>query len=324
MIPEEKHHALGHMSRDCSGETCYQLANFVAAYLDCKTHNLVGMVVDEFIRVRPATPLQTFVAWYSGYRQIGVPAALHRGLPSPFLTLIFTMDDPLTLAQHSDPAQTPDSYDALLAGLHTAAAVVAHDGRQSGVQIAVSPLASRALFGMPASALTGSNIHAADVLGTLRVDEIRTALRGSRTWRQRVGALNRLLWRDAAPERAVAPEVGYAWRRLCRTRGRIPVRALAGETGWSARHLQTRFRVETGLTPKQAARVIRFDAARHALACAPGRNLSDIAADHGYYDQPHLVREFHRLAGCAPSTWLSEEFRNIQGGMWAPPTDSLS
>ena len=28
----------------------------------------------------------------------------------------------------------------------------------------------------------------------------------------------------------------------------------------------------------------------------------------------HLAREFRELAGCAPSRWLAEEFRNVQAG----------
>ena len=47
--------------------------------------------------------------------------------------------------------------------------------------------------------------------------------------------------------------------------------------------------------------------------------LADLAADCGYYDQAHLAREFRDLAGLPPSTWLAEEFRNVQ----AQPADAL-
>ena len=245
-------------------------------------------------------------------------------MPSPFLTLIFTLDDPLFIAQHVDTAQAPSRYDALLGGLHTAPAVVTHDGRQSGIQVAVSPLAARALFGVPAGELAGLDGHAADVLGKSRVEEIRARLLDRRTWPERLAALDTLLWQSASPERTVAPEVDYAWRRLGQTGGRIPIGMLASETEWSARHLQAQFRVETGLTPKEAARVIRFDRARHALVRAPLTSLARVAADHGYYDQAHLVREFQALAGCSPSTWLQEEFRNIQVGHWTPAEESVS
>lgn len=278
--------------------------------------------IDDFVRVRPgAPPLRQLVGWYSGYRQAGVPPARHRGLPSPFLTLIFTLEDPLVVAQHTDELRSRGRFDALLGGLHTAPAIVTHDGRQSGIQVAVSPLASRTLFGLPAGELAGVDGHAADVMGTRLVDEIRVRLLEHESWPDRLEVLETLLSGLARPECAVSPEIRYAWRRLRQTGGRIPVRTLAHETGWSARHLQSQLRVETGLTPKEAARVIRFDRARHALARSPSASLSALAAAHGYYDQSHLVREFQALAGCSPTTWLAEEFRNIQGGHWTAARD---
>nr|BFE69525.1 hypothetical protein GCM10020092_028260 [Actinoplanes digitatis] len=82
------------------------------------------------------------------------------------------------------------------------------------------------------------------------------------------------------------------------------------EVGWSARHLTDRFRVETGLGLKEAARVVRFDRARRRLT--PRTRLADLAADTGYYDQAHLNREFRAMAGCSPSRWLADEFTFVQ------------
>ncbi len=110
-----------------------------------------------------------------------------------------------------------------------------------------------------------------------------------------------------------------AWRALLATGGQATVPDLAAETGWSERHLRSQFRAEIGLTPKAAARVIRFDRARRRLQArghGPAR-LADLAADCGYYDQAHLDREFRALAGCPPTRWLAEEvpeFRNVQAG----------
>ena len=47
-----------------------------------------------------------------------------------------------------------------------------------------------------------------------------------------------------------------------------------------------------------------------------GYRLADLAAACGYFDQAHLAREFRALAGCPPSQWITEEFRNIQAGAW--------
>ena len=54
-------------------------------------------MIDEYVVARPTGPAARWVHGYHGYRQVGVPPALHRGLPSPYLTVIFTLDEPLRL-----------------------------------------------------------------------------------------------------------------------------------------------------------------------------------------------------------------------------------
>ena len=76
----------------------------------------MGGVTDEHVFHRPAAELRPFAAWATGYRQDGVPPTVHRGLPSPWLTLIVTLDDPLAIARHPDPRQAPSRHDTLLGG----------------------------------------------------------------------------------------------------------------------------------------------------------------------------------------------------------------
>ena len=107
--------------------------------------------VDELVTARPAPALRPYVAQYSGYRQRGVAPAVHRGLPSPYLTVILSLDEPLTMRAHPDPDQPGGDYDTLVGGLHTRPAIITHEGRQSGVQLALHPFGARALFGLPAT-----------------------------------------------------------------------------------------------------------------------------------------------------------------------------
>jgi AraC-like DNA-binding protein len=280
-------------------------------------------VIDESARGRPAPPVRPFVEWYAGFRQAGVAPARHRGLPSPALTFIVTLDDPLVVAAHSDPRQPPGEYTTLLGGLHTTPALITHEGRQSGIQLALTPLGARALLGMPAGQLANLDVDASAVLGRF-AGELRERIGEQRTWAGRFCVLDTLLGerlRAADGAACARPEVGYAWRRLRAVSGAVRVSALAAETGWSERYLNARFRAETGLSPKEAARVFRFTAARGRIAEAavsPGRtglSLADVAAECGYYDQAHLAREFRALAGCPPTQWLAEEFRNIQASV---------
>jgi AraC-like DNA-binding protein len=287
-------------------------------------------VVDEHLRGIPAEPLRRYVAAYTGYRQRGVPPARHRGLPSPYLTLIFTLDEPLTIAAHPDPRQPPGEFGTLLGGLHSVPALITHAGAQSGIQVALRPLGARALLGLPAGELAELDVPAEAVLGGVCA-ELRDRVRAAAGWPERFAVLDEILLRRVAAAGALRPdalrpdaagaEVSWAWRQLLREGGALRVSELAAGTGWSGRHLTSRFRAEIGLTPKAAARVIRFDRARKLLVrnlteATPGYRLADLAADCGYFDQAHLAREFRVLAGCPPSQWLAEEFRNVQAGTW--------
>jgi len=267
------------------------------------------MTVDEYAQARPSPALRAYVAYYSGYRQRGLPAGTHRGLPSPYLTLILTIDEPLVIAAHPDRRQAPGRYDALIGGLHLNPALITMDGAQSGVQVAVHALGCGALFGLPAAELVNLDTDFAAVAGDRIVAELRERLRLARSWPARFAVLDEVL-RRRVRERTVHPDVAHVFDRLLETGGDVAVADLADEVGWSARHLTDRFRAEVGLRPKETARVARFDRARHLLR--PGIRLADVAARTGYFDQAHLAREFHAFAGCSPSQWLADEFGFVQ------------
>ncbi|WP_433786132.1 helix-turn-helix domain-containing protein [Actinomycetospora sp. CA-101289] len=275
----------------------------------------------------PAGPLRGHVA-YHGYDLRGGPPGTHRGLPSPYLTLIVTFDRPLIM-------RTPDGglveRAVALGGLHTTPETIVHDGRQSGVHVVLDPLAARALLGRPAAEIAGVTVDGDEVLGTL-AREVQERVDGAEGWAGRFAALDDVLLRvlgavspGSAAGRPVAPEVRHAWRRVVGSAGTVPVRALADEVGWSERHLGQRFRTEIGVGPKVAGRMARFDRARRRLAARAAAGaplgLADLAAEGGYADQAHLSREFGALARCSPTRWLAEEIGNVQDARALPAED---
>ncbi|MCZ2815487.1 helix-turn-helix domain-containing protein [Modestobacter sp. VKM Ac-2984] len=276
-----------------------------------------GPVSDEWVPARPHPALRPFIASAVGYRYGGSASGVHRGLPSPSLTFVVTLDEPLVLAAHPDPQQAPGRYDALLGGLHTRPALITQTGWQAGVQLALSPLGARALLGLPAGALASLDCPVADVLGTDGA-ELIDRVRSAPDWAGRFAALEHVLLRRLQADSVPAPEVVEAWRLTLASGGRLRVADVAGRVGWSERHLLTRFRAETGLTPKEAARVVRFDRARRALAArvAGGGppDLAALAVATGYADQAHLTREWRAFSGLPPTRWLAAEFGIVQDG----------
>ncbi|HEY0693939.1 MAG TPA: helix-turn-helix domain-containing protein [Kribbella sp.] len=258
-------------------------------------------------------PLRPYVGALTGYAYLGEPPALHRGLPSQYLTIVISLDEPLGVAWPGAPV---DKFHTLVGGLHSTAVRIGDSPNTSGIQLAVTPAGSRALLGLPPGELGSLVVNLDDVLGR-PARELTDELRSQPDWNRRFDVVERLLLQAARTKSSkvageAKPELGWAWQRLCQTAGAIGVQELAAEVGWSRRHLTERFRAEYGLPPKVAARVLRFEQAVDRLKCRPRTRLADLAADLGYADQAHLTREWHSIAGCSPRQWIAEELPFVQ------------
>ncbi len=94
------------------------------------------------------------------------------------------------------------------------------------------------------------------------------------------------------------------------TRGEAPIGELAPAVHLSPRTLQRRFGAAVGLSPKQFARVRRLRSALlHVVEGSPV-SWAAVAADLGFADQAHLIREFGALAGLTPVA-VAERVRQI-------------
>jgi AraC-like DNA-binding protein len=254
-----------------------------------------------------------------GYESIAEAPRDHRGLPSPFLTFIVTLDTPVVIAEGGGER----GLDVVVAGLSTEVEMVKMPERQSGLQAAVHPLAARRLFGMPAGEIARMSLEGEDVLGRT-APRLRERLAEAEGWDERfaIFAAEMELERgaDAPPPGSVRgprPEVVEAWRLLTASRGRIRIGELAERVFLSRRRLSTLFVAELGITPKEAARTMRFTHAvsRIGQGVRGGAlDLAALAAECGFSDQSHLDREFRAFAGTSPTGWIAEEFPNIQAG----------
>jgi AraC-like DNA-binding protein len=260
--------------------------------------------------------LRAIIKGYRGYRSFGGPP-VHRGLPSGTLTFIISLDDPVDIAEMPSGIQGPGRFQAFVGGMHDTPAYIRQYGLQYGLSLAVTPLGSRTLLGLPAGALANGVVSLDELVGPSArhlVDRLAMAP----GWRARFGILDEVLlgWLKT-PSRSV-PEVERAWEMLVSTAGGVDVAKLASEVGYSRRHLGELFRRELGLAPKAAARVLRFERSRGLIAQPERPNLAAVAAAAGYYDQAHMAREWTGIAGCAPSVWMAEELPFVQDGLMQP------
>ncbi|MEU5162715.1 helix-turn-helix domain-containing protein [Streptomyces sp. NPDC020875] len=264
------------------------------------------------IDARPAPALQRYVGSYVGFDLRGFPTGVHCGPPGRVLTAVISLSGPLEVAAGIGDGSPVTRFAAVAGGLMRRAVAIHHDGRQEGMQLSLTPLGARAVYGMPAAELAHQVVPLDELLGTLG-SELVDRLRAATTWVARFAVLDELLLRAVRRSTGgehlprVRPEVAEAWRRLLASRGRVQVGTLAAELGWSRRHLTDRFHGEVGLSPKTFARVLRFEHAHELATAHEPLPWSDVAAVSGYADQAHLVRDWREFTGRSPTAWRRGE-----------------
>ena len=257
---------------------------------------------------RPVPGLRRYVSAYTGYHLEPAPPSVHQGVASAHLTFLLCLDGAVEMLANSDRSKPPGTFVALVGGLHLHPAEIAQGDRQTGLQLRLSWRGARALLGVPAGELAGDTVDLAALLGR-RTGTLLDRLATAPDWAERFDLLDTELSALADHGHGadrVRPEIGYAWDRLQETGGNLRITDLAAEVGWSRRHLAGQFHAETGLSPKAAARLIRFELACDRLRAPNRPALAEVAADAGYVDQAHLARDFRELAGSTASAWLRE------------------
>ena len=80
------------------------------------------------------------------------------------------------------------------------------------------------------------------------------------------------------------------------------IRALARDTGYSARQLHRRVVAATGHSPKRLSRIGRMQA---LLAAGRGESWARTAAAFGFHDEAHMINDVRRLADSTPEAMLA-------------------
>ncbi|MEO7997066.1 MAG: helix-turn-helix domain-containing protein [Gemmatimonadaceae bacterium] len=101
------------------------------------------------------------------------------------------------------------------------------------------------------------------------------------------------------------PGIAWASHELRVNNGQSAIADLQQQTSYSKARFVALFREQTGMTPKQYARILRFRNSLQLLQC--GGRLSDAALSAGYYDQAHMHRDFTEFAQMTPAAFVAAQ-----------------
>ncbi|HEX2735803.1 MAG TPA: helix-turn-helix domain-containing protein [Polyangiaceae bacterium] len=164
---------------------------------------------------------------------------------------------------------------------------------------------AESVLGVAASELAGQVVQLDVLWGPTAAERLYQQLAEASDTASAAGVLQR-----AILERLVATGQQSRHRQLalqaCQRLTKGKVNAVATELGVSERQLRRVFRDAIGMSPKEFAKLTRFQRALGAARVARQMSWASIAAAAGYYDQAHLIGEFRSIAGVTPRALVEE------------------
>jgi AraC-like DNA-binding protein len=101
-----------------------------------------------------------------------------------------------------------------------------------------------------------------------------------------------------------ATKFDQALQLIFQSSGSEKISQIAKTIGWSSRHLNRQFLQHTGLGTKSFSKIIRLQSVCKQLYQQPNMSLT-IALETGYFDQPHLIKEFRQHLISTPRSFFS-------------------
>ena len=254
---------------------------------------------------KPLSPLLAPFVKSFHYHEVNFPFALERIMPNGQAHLMVNLaEDEFRAYDPVRPEKMLRNSGAVLAGPHARSTVI--DTREQGWLAAVEFRCGGAarFFPMPMTEVC-NQIESLDTLWGRDGMLLRERLLEAREPRLKFRVFEELLLQFLKPK--YDPAIQYAVAAL---EAGMPLSHVTSRLGSVAENTRNAVsRVKSGCTPKRFARVRRLQRVLRAVRRSAEPVWHELAADHGYADQPHLVHEFRELAGITPCGYTPQSNR---------------
>jgi AraC-like DNA-binding protein len=263
--------------------------------------------------------------YFASSGNLRVPV-LERHVPSPEIPLLLNFGAPHRRLDVEGSAEWTSRDGAWVVGLHKRHQLTTAVGERHFMVVRFTPIGAHLFLGLPMHLIANDAVDLELIDPALaRVLMSRIGTAGS--WTDRFSAMESLI-AERLTDAEMPGSIGLAWRRLVAADGRLSIGSLASDVGCSHRTLIARFQTWVGLPPKAVASLLRFNRIVRSLdrlsrtranepvgrpyietrqpedRCVASIRWVDMAADCGYVDQAHLIKDFRKFAGDTPNAFL--------------------
>ncbi|WP_434587328.1 AraC family transcriptional regulator [Streptomyces sp. A5-4] len=176
------------------------------------------------------------------------------------------------------------------------------EGRGRAFGVKFRPAGFRPFLGGAVSAVAGRQLAASEVFGT-GVDDLCDVLRGDDSTSRSATAVEAFLRSLGTLPLPMTEPVNSVVDLIVADTSLSRVTDLAERLGITTRKLQRLFADHIGLGPKWVINRSRIHEAAEAATRRASIDWADLAAELGYSDQAHLVRDFTATVGTSPDRY---------------------
>ena len=263
----------------------------------------------DFITRAPGGSLRGFVE--SIWHALGtVPYAREKIAPTGSCVAMFVLGDPIIQTPDDGAGDRVRATRGVMIGAHDRPLINEPTGETFAVGIVATPVGCEAVFGIRPAELRGKAVDLEGVWPA--ATSVREQLLRCPDGPARLDLVEGYLTDNHRNDIPGAARCGQAIEMLEAAPTR-PIASIADELKVSHGHLDREFTRVVGLTPRALARLLRLRRLVEGIDVGGDVPWTDLAAELGWFDQSHLIRDFKRHTGVTPSEYVA-----AQRGAYSP------
>ncbi len=255
-------------------------------------------VMETFDFILPSLVLAPFVKHY-WILNTDEPDVSERVTPIGCLQLVFHRGD--RMYSETEGELQPHCF---IGGQSAGFTDLRATGKVNMLVVVFHPHGTRAFFRMPANEFQGRNVAIED-LNDLLLQDLRNRIWDTKDNAEAVRLIEQFLISrlrdiDAYNNRRIATVMAAIDRNH-----QSSIAALSDIACLSHKQFSRIFAEYVGTTPKEFTRIVRYQRALYLLQDNPLLDQTELAIECGFYDQPHLIKEFKTFSGYTPNEYMA-------------------
>jgi AraC-like DNA-binding protein len=216
-------------------------------------------------------------------------------LPETTLTMVFRLSGHATLQGQPLPH-------SIVSGLQKRARIVEHSASSSVLVVRFTEIGASSILHDRADLLFSRTAALDALIPRQAIETMHNQLNDAGDARRQLPLIEDFLSQRLRAQPMPPASIQAAAKIIRESGGTVSISQLARRVAMSQSGLERRLRAYTGASPKMLSRLARLQ--RIVRLWDEGHNLTQIAVEAGYTDQPHMIRDFLSLAGMTPRAFF--------------------